>query len=66
MLHDEMVTLPEYLFIKFLKEANDIGHNGARVVDAKVLYGTAADGDPSIAFLLDQGPETATRSWEKR
>jgi hypothetical protein len=53
-------------FQRAIREANDMGHYGIRVIAAYVVNGTAASGSPSFAWDTDRGHTSATKSWEDR
>jgi hypothetical protein len=62
---DDQVRLSREELQRLVRTANDMGHNGTRVISLYVLSGTSATGD-AYAWRADDGPESATQTWEDR
>lgn len=48
---------------RLVREANRLGHEGKRVLNAEVFCPTSAASNYTPFLLLDNGPKTATENW---
>lgn len=56
--------ISERMFYSLLKEANDYGHNGLRVVGLNIHLINASDDERGgFQLILDHGPTSATENW---
>lgn len=56
--------ISERMLYSLLKEANDHGHNGLRVMGLNVHPINASDDERKrFQFILDHGPTSATENW---
>ncbi len=62
----DTIVLSLEQFQKIVRAANDLGHNGSRVLNVYLVYGTAASGEPAVVWDVDKGPTSATRRWDER
>jgi len=61
----DTITIPVDEFNRLIREANDMGHYGKRVLAVYPLNGTVTS-NTAYAWDFDLGPTSTTETWEDR
>jgi len=60
------MEIESLILYEAIRRANDLGHYGKRVIGIEVIPAESASGRDNIDFILDNGPQSASQSWEQR
>lgn len=58
-----MVEMSEDFLNKILRQANDMGKKGQRLLMVQIGKYDATQDGPEIVWVFDDGPETSSESW---
>jgi len=51
---------------RLVRQANDMGKDGIRVLGVQFLGWVTTQSEPSMIWICDRGPTSATEIWEQR